>query len=217
MVAVNADALVCLTRAVLPAISPAPLRYRLPLWSPTTATAIANRRARQIRNSDIIPYRRGQCTQYRWAAIGLRHLSWTISLVHDESRPRRRCARPTSRFTAAKSAPAGAAGNPGQYRAGGASGGDGRDTRDQAARRGIRRNWARFGTTPVAAVRASRIVRQGRATPAAGGCEVQQLTPHGWIVAASWRTCASRMSLVWLPIQDTSPQSCTVRSAPRGV
>jgi hypothetical protein len=54
-------------------------------------------------------------------------------------------------------------------------------------------------------------------TPAAGGCEVQQLTPHGWIVAASWPTCASRMSLVWLPIHDTSPQSCTVRSAPSGV
>ena len=43
MVAVNADALVRLTRAVLPAISPTPLRYRLPLWSPTTATAIADR------------------------------------------------------------------------------------------------------------------------------------------------------------------------------
>ena len=56
--------------------------------------------------------------------------------------PRRRCARPTSRFTAAKSAPAGATGHPGQHRAGGASRGDGRDTRDQAARRGIRRNWA---------------------------------------------------------------------------
>src|SRR6185312_9015417 len=38
MVAVNADALICLTPAVLPAISPTPLRYRLPLWSPTTAT-----------------------------------------------------------------------------------------------------------------------------------------------------------------------------------
>jgi hypothetical protein len=46
MVAVNADALVRLTRAVLPAISPTPLRYRLPLWSPTTATAIADRPAR---------------------------------------------------------------------------------------------------------------------------------------------------------------------------
>ena len=46
MVAVNADALVRLTRAVLPAISPSPLRYRLPLWSPTTATAIADRPAR---------------------------------------------------------------------------------------------------------------------------------------------------------------------------
>jgi hypothetical protein len=56
-----------------------------------------------------------------------------------------------------------------------------------------------------------------RARPAAGGCEAQQLTPHAWIVAASWRTCASRMSLVWLPIHDTSPQSCTVRSAPSGV
>ena len=41
MVAVNADALVRLTRAVLPAISPTLLRYRLPLWGPTTATAIA--------------------------------------------------------------------------------------------------------------------------------------------------------------------------------
>jgi len=51
--------------------------------------------------------------------MGLRHLSWMISSVHDESRtipPRRRCARPTSRFTAAKSAPAGAAGHPGQHR-----------------------------------------------------------------------------------------------------
>ena len=46
MVAVNADALVRLTRAVLPARSPTPLRYRLPLWSPTTATAIADRPAR---------------------------------------------------------------------------------------------------------------------------------------------------------------------------
>ena len=46
MVAVNADALVRLTRAVLPAISPTPLRYRLPLWSPTTATTIADRPAR---------------------------------------------------------------------------------------------------------------------------------------------------------------------------
>ena len=46
VVAVNADALVRLTRAVLPAISPTPLRYRLPLWSPTTATAIADRPAR---------------------------------------------------------------------------------------------------------------------------------------------------------------------------
>ena len=54
---------------------------------------------------------------------------------------------------------------------------DGRDTRDQAAPRGIRRNWAGSGTTPVAAVRASRIVRKGRAPPAAGGCEAQQLTP----------------------------------------
>ena len=45
MVAVDADALVRLTRAVLPAISPTPLRYRLPLWSPT-ATAIADRPAR---------------------------------------------------------------------------------------------------------------------------------------------------------------------------
>src|SRR6478735_7633265 len=54
---------------------------------------------------------------------------------------------------------------------------NGRDTRDQAARRGIRRNWARSGTTPVAAVRASRIVRKGRAPPAAGGCEAQPLTP----------------------------------------
>ena len=79
----------------------------------------------------------------------------------------RRCARPTSRFTAAKSAPAGAAGHPGQHRAGGASGGDGRDTRDQAARRGIRRNWAGSGTTPVAAVRASGIVRK-RAGTASG-------------------------------------------------
>ena len=43
MVAVNAEALVGLTRAVLPAISRTPLRYRLPLWSPTTATAIADR------------------------------------------------------------------------------------------------------------------------------------------------------------------------------
>jgi len=34
------------TRAVLPAISPTPLRYRLPLWSPTTATAIVDRPAR---------------------------------------------------------------------------------------------------------------------------------------------------------------------------
>ena len=126
------------------------------------------------------PYRRGQCTQYGWAAMGLRHLSWMISTVHDESRtipPGRRCARPTSRFTAGKSALAGAAGHPGQHRAGGASGGDGGDTRDQAARRVIRRNWARSGTTPVAAVRASRIVRKGRAPPEAGGCEAQQLTP----------------------------------------
>ena len=46
MVAVNADALVRFTRAVLPAISPTPLRYRLPLWSSTTATAIADRPAR---------------------------------------------------------------------------------------------------------------------------------------------------------------------------
>ena len=46
MVVVNADALVRLTRAVLPAISPTPLRYRLPLWSSTTATAIADRPAR---------------------------------------------------------------------------------------------------------------------------------------------------------------------------
>src|SRR5258707_14358143 len=97
-----------------------------------------------------------------------------ISIVNDESGPippRRRCAGPTSRFTAARSEPAGAAGHSGQHRGGGASGGDGRDTRDQAARRGIRRNWARSGTTPVAAVRASRIVRKGRATPAAGGRE----------------------------------------------
>ena len=79
--------------------------------------------------------------------MGLRHLSWMISTVHDESRtipPRRRCARPTSRFTAAKSAPAGAAGHPGQHRAGGTSGGDGRDTRDQAARRGIEPNSGRI-------------------------------------------------------------------------
>ena len=99
----------------------------------------------QIRHSDVLPYHRGHCTQYCWAAMGLRHLSWMISTVHDESRtipPRRRCAQPTSRFTAAKSAPAGATGHPGQHRAGGASRGDGRDTRDQAARRGIRRNWA---------------------------------------------------------------------------
>jgi hypothetical protein len=40
MVAVNADALVRLTRAVLPAISPTPLWCRLPLCSPTTATAM---------------------------------------------------------------------------------------------------------------------------------------------------------------------------------
>src|SRR4029077_12282157 len=46
MVAVNADVLVRLTRAVLPARSPTPVRYRLPLWSPTTATAIADRPAR---------------------------------------------------------------------------------------------------------------------------------------------------------------------------
>jgi len=113
MVAVNADALVRLTRAVLPAISPTPLRYRLPLWSPTAATAIADRPARAIRHSDVLPYRRRQCTQYGWAAMGLRHLSWMISTVHDESRTipgRRRCARPTSLFTAAKSAPAGATG-----------------------------------------------------------------------------------------------------------
>ena len=54
----------------------------------------------QIRHSDVLPYRRGHCTQYGWAAMGLRHLSWMISTVHDESRtipPRRRCARPTSR------------------------------------------------------------------------------------------------------------------------
>ena len=38
MVAVNADALVRPARAVLPAISPEPLRYRLPLCSPSTAT-----------------------------------------------------------------------------------------------------------------------------------------------------------------------------------
>ena len=114
MVAVNADALVRLTRAVLPAISPTPLRYRLPLWSSTTATAIADRPARA---NYVLPYRRGQYTQYGWAAMGLRRLSWMISTVHDESRtipPRRRCARPTSRFAAAKSAPAGAAGHPGQ-------------------------------------------------------------------------------------------------------
>jgi len=46
MVAVNADALVRLTRAVLPAISSTPLWCRLPLWSPTTATAIVDRPAR---------------------------------------------------------------------------------------------------------------------------------------------------------------------------
>ena len=46
MVAANADALVRLTRAVLPAISSTPLRYPLPFWSPTTATAIADRPAR---------------------------------------------------------------------------------------------------------------------------------------------------------------------------
>src|SRR6185312_5458561 len=41
----------------------------------------------QIRpHSDVLPYRRGQCTQYGWAAMGLRHLSWMISPVHDESR-----------------------------------------------------------------------------------------------------------------------------------
>jgi len=145
MVAVNADALVRLTRAVLPAISPTPLRYRLPLWSPTTATAMRIALRGQIRHSDVLPYHRGHCTQYGWATMGSRHLSWMISTVHDESRtipPGRRCARPTSRFIAAKSAPAGAAGHPGQHRAGGTSGGDGRDTRDQAARRGIRRNWA---------------------------------------------------------------------------
>jgi hypothetical protein len=166
------------------------------------------------------PCPRSQCTQYGWAAMGLRHLSWMISTVHDESRTilsRQRCARLTSRFTTAKSAPAGAAGHPRQHRAGGASERDGRDTRDQVARRGIRRKWARSGTTPVAVIRASRIVRKGRATSAAGGCQALQLTPHRWIVAASWRTCASRMSLVWLPIQETSPQSCTVRSAPSGV
>ena len=78
----------------------------------------------QIRDSDVLPYRRAQCTQYGWAAMGLHHFSWMISTVHDEPRtipPGRRCARPTSRFTAAKSAPAGAAGHPGQHRAGGAS------------------------------------------------------------------------------------------------
>ena len=169
MVAVNADALVRLTRAVLPAISPTRLRTDCPsgVRPPRQRLRIALRG--QIRHSDVLPYRRGQCTQYRWAAMGLRHLSWMISTVHDESRtipPGRRCARPTSRFTAGKSAPAGAAGHPGQHRAGGASGGDGRATRDQAAARGIRRNWAGSGTTPVAAVRASRIVRKGRATPA---------------------------------------------------
>ena len=46
MLAANADALLHLTRAVLPAISPTPLRYRLPLRSPTTATAIVDRPAR---------------------------------------------------------------------------------------------------------------------------------------------------------------------------
>jgi hypothetical protein len=46
MVAVNADVLVRLTRAVLPARSPTPVRCRLPLWSPATATAIADRPAK---------------------------------------------------------------------------------------------------------------------------------------------------------------------------
>jgi hypothetical protein len=48
--------------------------------------------------------------------MGLRHLSWMISTVHDESRtipPRRRCARPTSRFTAAKIRTSRCCGTPG--------------------------------------------------------------------------------------------------------
>src|SRR6476660_6063355 len=43
---VNADALVRLTRAVLPAIIPTPLRSLLSLCTPTTETAIADRPAR---------------------------------------------------------------------------------------------------------------------------------------------------------------------------
>jgi hypothetical protein len=132
----------------------------------------------QIRpHSDVLPYRRGQCTQYGWAAMGLRHLSWMISTVHDESRTPAASTLRSTNFALYS----------GQIRTSRCYWTPG------AAPRGWRiwrrrsrhprssrptRNSTKLGKIrydTCCAVLASRIVRKGRAPPAAGGCEAQPL------------------------------------------
>jgi hypothetical protein len=74
MVVVDADALVRLTRAVPPAISPTPA----PVSTPPRESDHRDSNLRialrgQIRHSDVLPHRRAEYTQYSWAAMNLRH------------------------------------------------------------------------------------------------------------------------------------------------